>query len=137
MSLVDGRGVGHAQGVVWCIYCDESHTSTGESLALFLSVTVLHVFLWNGSPVSEGKRSLGVRVVVWRHAVDILSCRQTWSALSLSPEGGGGFARHPPLPATLCKVCFFLRNAKMCLQAHSSPPPAGLEEEGEKIKSAS
>lgn len=38
------RGVGHAQSVVWCIYCDESHTSTGESLALFLSVTVLHVF---------------------------------------------------------------------------------------------
>lgn len=57
-------------------------------------------------------------------------------SLSLS-SGGGGFARHPPLPATLCKVCFFLRNAKMCLQAHSPPPPAGLEEEGGKIKSAS
>lgn len=87
--------------------------------------------LWNGSPVSEGKQSLGVRVVVWRHAVDILSCRQTWS--SLSPPGG--FARHPPLPATLCKVCFFLRNAKMCLQAHS-PPPLTWRRRGKK-KSAS
>lgn len=88
--------------------------------------------LWNGSPVSEGKQSLGVRVVVWRHAVDILSCRQTWS--SLSPPGG--FARHPPLPATLCKVCFFLRNAKMCLQAHSPPrwPGGGGEKKNQLLR---
>lgn len=115
-----------------------THTSTGESLALFLSVTVLHVFLWNGSPVSEGKRSLGVRVVVWRHAVDILSCRQTWSALSLSLSlpsgGGGGFARRPPLPATLCKVCFFSTQRQKCAYKHTTPPPLAWRRRGKKNK---
>lgn len=106
-----------------------SHAYTGESLAPFLSVTVLHVF---GGTVHLFRREAGVRgvrVVVWRHAVDILSCRQTWSALF----GGGRWLLHAVhLCLQRCARFFLLRNTKVCLRAHS---PAGLEEEGQKSAS--
>lgn len=129
VSLVDGRG---SRSRTKCRMVHllrwVTHLNRRIISSVFVGYSTARV-LWNGSPVSEGKQSLGVRVVVWRHAVDILSCRQTWS----SPAGGG--LRTPSTSACNTVQGLFFSTQRKNVPT-STLPPADLEEEGKK-KSAS